>query len=439
MQEEIRIKKGSRRILTGLVQFFILMWVCTLISKAVYAYRLPIVSTQTPESKYIEHTVEAEGLVTAGGEVPVTYLPGLRLAGIFVRAGDRVKEGDVLFQIDIADLQALMDEKKCEISKITLQRNAILENQELARQKKELELARAREDYDTISRLENTRAGRAAEDYVQAEQAVQEGNGEKMLADALQSAAYGEADAKAKRDEAIKEADRRVEDALLPDGISSDSEAAQLTLEKMQKELSVYQEVLDAQGMVTAKQDGVVTDIFVTIGGRTPDTAVLLLSDESKPCQLKVILNGEQKKYVKLGDTVTLKLDGSYKTEDTVKYLAESKTLPGSYDLLFELPEGEGIPGMSGKLSCSQAGEKQPFCLPASAVYKENNRNYVYVLNERQGILGMEYYVEQVNVQVRDENESWTAVDTTALNAESRIIVSSTDEIKKGDVVRTCR
>lgn len=431
-----KTETGRKKIWTGLVLFLVFMWGCTLISKAVYTYRLPMVSTQKPEAKYIEHVVEAEGIVEAGGEIPVTYLAGLRLSGILVKTGQRVAEGDVLFQIDQTDLQALMNEKKDEISKVTLQINAILENQELARQKKELELARAREDYDITSRLENTQVGRAEESYVQAREDIEEGNGEEMLTDALQSAAYEEADAKAKRDEAVKEADRRVEDALLPDAATADLETAQLTLETLQKELSLYQEVLDEQGTVRAERGGVVTDIFVSAGERIPDTAVLLLSDESLPCQLKVTIDKEQKQYVKLGDTVTLKLDGSQETEDTVTYLGESKTLPGSYDLFFELPEGTGVPGMSGKLSCSQPGEKQFLCVPASAVYKEDNRSYVYVLKEREGILGMEYYVDEVNVKITDENESWAAVDAVALDGESEIIVSSTKEIKKGEVVR---
>ena len=434
--QEKEAGKSSRKILAGLVLFLGFMWVCTLVSRAVYAYRLPMVSTQTPERKYIEHIVEAEGIVVAGGEVPVTYLPGLRVASVSVRTGNRVAQGDVLFQIDLADLQELADKKKDEISKVSLQINAILENQELARQKKELELKRAREDYDITSRLENTQVGRAAESYVQAEQDVEEGKGEEMLTDALQSAAYGEADARAKRDEAIKEADRRVEDALLPDNASSDLETARLTLTQLQEELSLYQGVLSGQGMVTAGQGGVVTELFVKAGERLPDTAVLLLSDESLPCQLKVTLTKEQKKYVKLGDTVTLKLDGSSETENTVEYLAESQTMPGSYDLLFALPEGTGIPGMSGKLTCSSPGEKQPLCLPASAIYKADNRSYAYVLREREGILGMEYYVDEVTVKVRDENESWAAVEGAGLDGESRIIVSATKELKKGEVVR---
>ena len=160
-----RIKK----IIIAFAFFLILMLVCTVVSKSIYAYQLPMVSTVMPEEKYVEHLVEAEGIVAAGGERAVNYFPGLRVDAILVHVGDRVEEGDVLFQIDLDDLEEMIKEKEAEISQVSLQINAILENQAIAEQKKELELARAREDYDTTARIQDTQVGRAMESYVQAE------------------------------------------------------------------------------------------------------------------------------------------------------------------------------------------------------------------------------------------------------------------------------
>ncbi len=112
-------------------QPMVFMIICTLVSKSVYAYQLPRVSTCQPESKYIEHKVEAEGMVVAGGEKAVTYLPGLRIDSVLVQAGDKVEEGDVLFQIDLEDLKELIGEKKNERNMVSLRINAILENQEI--------------------------------------------------------------------------------------------------------------------------------------------------------------------------------------------------------------------------------------------------------------------------------------------------------------------
>ena len=63
------------------------------------------------------------------------------------------------------------------------------------------------------------------------------------------------------------------------------------------------------------------------------------------------------------------------------------------------------------------------------------NRSFVYVVKEREGILGMEYYVEQLSVKIADQNDSWVALDA-ALDKEDMILNSSTQEVKNGTIVR---
>lgn len=426
-----------KKVIAGFAVFLGFMVICTLISKSVYAYRLPVVSTCEPESKYIEHKVQAEGIVTAGGEKTVTALPGLRIDSVLVQVGEKVEEGDALFQVDLADIKKLMEEKQNEISKLSFQISAILENQATSQQRKELELARAREDYDTTSRLQDTQVGRALESYVQAENDLEENGGDEELKDVLQSAAYGEADAKAARDEAVKQAQRRVEDILLPEEVTTELETARLEQRLFSESLQEYQKVLDNQGIVRAPYGGVVTKVAVGAGERIPDTAVLLLSDESIPCRLKIVLDKEQKKYIGLGEQVLIRLEGkSRELEAKIDYLAESEGNPEKYEALITLPEGTGVPGMSGVVSRSENGEKHSLCLPADAVHSENDRNYVYLLKEREGILGQEYYVDEINVRVADKNDNWVAIEEGALDKESRIILSAAKEVEKGETVR---
>ncbi|MDO4303377.1 MAG: biotin/lipoyl-binding protein [Bacillota bacterium] len=429
--------QNMKKLLMGFAIFMMFMLVCTLISKSIYAYRLPMVSTIVPESKYVEHIVEADGIIVAGGEKPVTCLPGLRIDSVQVHVGDRVEEGDVLFRIDLEDLEQLMEEKRDEIAKVSLNIDTILENQEIAQQKRDLELARAREDYDITARLKDTEVGRAAENYVQAEKDMQENGDDEEAADALQRAAYDEADAKAERDEAVKQAGRRVEDALLPDTAASDLEIARLELADLEDSLNALWKIKEGEGVAAAPSSGVVTEIFIGVGDRVPDTAALLISDESLPCQLKVTITKDQKKYISLGDQVTVKLEGQGKElEETIDYLAESKSVPEGFEALINLPENTGVPGVSGTISRSEPGEKYKLCIPPTALYKKDDRYYVYVLKEREGILGEEYYVEEVNVKVLDQNDNWAAIEEGALDQESRIITSSTKEVSKGDVVR---
>ena len=430
-------EKRKKRIIAGFFIFLGMMWLCTVISKSIYASKLPVVLVEGIEQKYVEHIVEVEGIVVAGDKNPVTALSGLRIEQLFVQVGDRVEEGDVLFTIDMEDLNAMIEEKQAAISKIQVQVDAILANEELARQRKALEEERAREDYNALARYEDTLVGRAAEDVNQAEKDVQSHAGsDEELKDALQAAAYAEADAKWNRENTMKDAERKVEDILLPENEDASLETYQIELADMRDDLALFQEVKNADGQITAAQGGLITDIYVSVGSRVPDSAVLLLANDSVPCQFKTMLSKEQKSYVGLNDKVSLKLDGSSKETDVnVDYLAESETAPGNYEVYINLPEGMGMPGLSGVMKHTETGEKHHCCISPAALHEEQTRTYVYVVKEREGILGMEYYVEEVNVKVIDKNENWVAVEG-ALDGESQVIVSSTIAVQNGDIVR---
>lgn len=443
---------NRKKIITGFIIFLAAMWICTLISKSVYTTKLPVVSTASPESKYIEHRVEAEGIVIEGGKQAVNVLSGLRVESLMVHEGDRVEEGDALFQVDLDDLKEIIEEKQAKINSLQTEIDALLTNKELAQQKKELEEARAREDYDTTSRLEDTDVERAYDKYVRAEQELEDfkhdpdrwsmseearQEQEQALRDALQSAAYEEADAKRARDQAVKEAERSVEDSVFPEDIDAVLSVSQMELSGLKEELAPYLEILNNEGMITSNADGMVTNVYLEVGGRVPDSAAILLTDDSLPCQFKVILDKEQKKYVGYGEQVSVKLDGSSNTIDTaVDYFSESQSMPGSFETLIELPEKMGVPGLSGKLICSKQGEKYEYCVSLFALHKEETRNYVYVLKTREGILGEEYYVEEVNVKILDQNDDWAAIESGAIDKDSQIITSADKEFSRGDVVR---
>lgn len=455
----------KKKIIAGFVIFMGFMWLCTVISKSYYTTKLPVVSTVFPEEKYIEHIVEADGVIVEGGRWAVNALGGLRVKEVSVHVGDRVEEGDELFRIDLEDLRGIMEERQSQISKLQLQINAILENEEIARQKKEIDEKRAREDYDAAARQKDTEVGRAEERYARAMQDLEDaiygdteelteeetearmnGLGEEereRLEDALQSAAYAEADAKQERDNVMRNAQRAVEDTLLPESEDSALAVAREEIRLLESDMSSYQEIFNNQGVIAAGNSGMVTDIYVEAGSRVPDSAVMMLTDDSVPCQFKAIIDKEQRKYLGCGDDAVIKLDGTGKeTEVIIDYIFESQTMPGNYETFISLPDdessgsGKWIPGLSGVLKRAERGEKYRCCISPLAIYETKNRTFVYVLKQREGILGEEYYVEEINVKVLDENENWAAIETGALDENSRVITYSDREIAKGDVVR---
>lgn len=453
-------RSKKNKIVTAFFIFMGFMWLCTVISKGIYASQLPIVSTESIEQKYVEHIVRVDGIVVAGDKNPLTAPNGLRVDKLMVQVGDRIEEGDVIFTADMDDLDTMIKEKQTAVSRLQAQIDTILQNEELARQQKELEEQRAREDYDALARRQDTLVGRAEEEYSKIEEKIEEqinagrenyseddeyyyeeddfGEGyvDEALRDALKQAAYAEADAKWERDNIIRDAGRRVEDAAMPENVDAALELNRMELARLQEDLSRFSEIRDAGGQIRAGRSGLVTDIYISIGGRTSDSAVMLLADDSVPCRFKAVISQDQKKYVGLNDKVSLKLDGSSREKDlAIDFLSESASIPGSYEAYINLPEGTGMPGLSGTMSRSESGEKHPVCVTPQAVHREGVQSYVYVVKERDGILGKEYYAEQINVRVLDENDNWVAAEG-ALDSESVIITSSTKEVKNGDVVR---
>lgn len=459
--------KRKKKIASGLAGFLVFMWLCTLISKSIYAAKLPMVTTVSMQEKYVEHTVKAEGIVEAGAKRAVHVLGGLRVAELCVHTGDRVEEGALLFRVDLEDLTSLVEVRENACEKTRLQIDAILHNRELADARQAAEEARAREDYDAYARYQDTLVGRAAEAVAQAEEALEElqeenrahegdwknGDGEpkseeemeaerkareeaeEQLKQNLQAAAYAEADARWNRDNTLKDAGRRVEDSLEEKDADAALALYRTELAAAEEELAAYSKIAEQEGQILAPAAGIVTDIRVEVGGRVPDTASLLLSDDEVPCQFRVTLTKEDVSYVNLKDEVKLELDGSRPMDAVIDYLAENETMPGSFTAVINLPEGVGMPGQSGVLSRSEPGKKQNTCIPVSALYTTENRSFVYVAKEREGILGPEYYVEEITVSVLDKNDVWAAVQG-ALTEESRIVENATAEIKKGDVVR---
>ncbi len=459
--------KRRKRTAAGLAVFMAFMYLCTLVSKSVYVSGLPMVTIATVEAKYIEHVVEAEGIVEAGAKLPVKALSGLRVETLAVRAGDRVEEGDLLFTVDLEDLKETMAAQELVCEQKQLQIDALARNQELLQEQKALEEARAREDYDALARYQDTLVGRAAENVAQAEEALEdlqaenrehEGDWknaegepkteeemeaeqkareeeEERLKQELQAAVYAEADARWNRDNTIKDAGRKVEDTQQEENADAAMALCRTELDAARRKLDEYRAVLEQEGKMTSPGGGMVTDVYVEAGGRVPDTAAFLLADDHAPCQFRVSLTKEQKTYVNLNDDVELELDGQGKIDAQVDYLEENETAPGSYTALIKLPEGTGMPGLSGKFTCSKTGDRQPCCISLLALHSDNGRNFVYVVNEREGILGTEYYVEEINVIVIDKNDRLAAIEG-AVTAESRIVESSTKEIQKGDVVR---
>lgn len=674
------LKKKKKILYAGCV-FFVIMFLCTLLSKGIYGASLPQVETEKPEKRALGHMVEAEGMVTANREVAVDTVSGLKVNQIYVNLGDSVSANTLLFDVDQEDLKEKISEQELAIKKLEMSNEQARQQKELDAQKELLAQNRSLEDYaladteedrkieqagdavakaeeklddhlnnqprqtpdeernqkkeeykDWDSRMkdlqkqqisanseleaakaEEEAARKALDDYIAAhgdsgggdgdrgsdssgednnsgsgssggspdnhdggQEAVREntaqsregqasggsvsgndggsdgsgtaggdsaggdsvggsddggsaGDGSgtgggsdsgeasdnggtpnsgedntgggsgpaadperERLEEALKAAearresaegrvksieeelAKGSVDTKTKPDyanedsawenwestkksledsvdsakqnqensvwdklDAMLEAKRKVEDSTLAANPDLTLEMNQMEIAYRNEILQKYVQLQKADGQVFSEDNGIVTKIKISSGERVPDGASVVLADLDESFKFRTTLTREEKKYVDINDTVSLKLGNSGRTvEGQVAYLAESESTPGSYDAIVYLPPGEGAVGQSGTMMASSQSQSYPLTIPAKAVYTDNGISYVFVLRKQQGILGEELAASRVNVNVLDKNNKFASIEEGTIDADTEIIVDTTKALEEGAVVR---
>ncbi|MGI6000798.1 MAG: hypothetical protein ACOX8J_07305 [Candidatus Merdisoma sp.] len=171
MMELLRRQKNKIRAFGAFLAFMLL---CTLISRSVYASGLPQVSTEKPAVSALAHTAEAEGIVEAGRETAVTALSGLRCGNVLVHTGGRVDPETPLFQADLEDLKAQIEEMQLAVSKLQLEIQAQEQNRQLEAEQKSEQKDRAEADYDAAEESSSRSVARAEQDLAAEEAALKE-------------------------------------------------------------------------------------------------------------------------------------------------------------------------------------------------------------------------------------------------------------------------
>ncbi len=576
LTDEKIIELGKQRIRKwgkAFAVFLVLMWIFTIVSRAVYISKLPHVTTQTPEKRYIEHTVEADGIVVTGGECAVNTLSGLRVSSINVQEGDYVEKDTLLFTIDLNDLTDIINSKEAELTRLQCQLSDTQFNQTIDAQKKEVSIIWAQEDFDvadqetqlaidraikalqdaqtelnehlskpvpktsdsdreaewanyndwrsqgysisdqitekmreiddleeqlqqTETEISEKKAKKseisASEEYDEKEtdleecdKAITELSGKKSeleekikksndkvdslnddltshereavlepdyseeelaydawqktraaLEDAVYAANNALEDACYARNAALRQKARDLASAQVTSPADSTAALYGLQISQLNTELSRLYGIKNKNGEIKAENDGFISKILLTVGGRTTDTAAIMLTDASVPTQFKFSITKEQGRYLHLNDTFELKLNGALAPiEATADYYTQNAA--GGYDIICKLPENTAQVGTSGTITRKVQGDLQNLTIPADAVHTDQNQTtYVYILNESSGILGSEYHVTSLKVEIKDKNNTYAALSEGAVSGGTQIITSYTDEITQGAAVR---
>lgn len=558
-------KKSSLQVkaVKALAGFLILMFLLTILSRAADSLTIAKVTASAATGGVISHNIEVDGNITPNKDIAISTSANIKIASVEATEGKTVKKGDLLIQLDTADLKKklLKAQKELQVAKATASDKKA--NEAIAADTKSKSLQRTYEDYnqtvadanDSVSKAKsdmneawnayntyknsNSNSGETdttvrdslektveekqlaydkavanldgvekdieadvRKEIDKAEEASKDESGNSTLTqedkqkireqvnarpenvsllqnandqintakDALteaenalsayneqqnnsSSASYDEQlktlydDYKAKEEaynEAVKQrqstiqsANRTLEDAKAPENVDT---ATALTanddLEEKQLAVDELQKVMDVNGKITAPSDGLITKVNVTTGETTTEDTAIRISDQSAGYKFTATLDKASAKYLSKDDKVTLDLGNGTTVEGlTVQSIDVSAEDKNSYELTVSIPAKVKKLGSIATLKAEKASKKYDTCVPLGALHSDGDKYYVYVINEKDTILGTETAVDKVQVDILDKNNEQAAIEGS-FSWGQQFVLTSSKTLRNGDRVR---
>lgn len=558
-------KKSSLQVkaVKALAGFLILMFLLTILSRAADSLTIAKVTASAATGGVISHNIEVDGNITPNKDIAISTSANIKIASVEATEGKTVKKGDLLIQLDTADLKKklLQAQKELQVAKATASDKKA--NEAIAADTKSKSLQRTYEDYnqtvadanDSVSKAKsdmneawnayntyknsNSNSGETdttvsdslkktveekqlaydkavtnldgvekdieadvRKEIDKAEEASKDESGNSTLTqedkqkireqvnarpenvsllqnandqintakDALteaenalsayneqqnnsSSASYDEQlktlydDYKAKEEaynEAVKQrqstiqsANRTLEDAKAPENVDT---ATALTanddLEEKQLAVDELQKVMDVNGKITAPSDGLITKVNVTTGEMTTEDTAIRISDQSAGYKFTATLDKASAKYLSKDDKVTLDLGNGTTVEGlTVQSIDVSAEDKNSYELTVSIPAKVKKLGSIATLKVEKASKKYDTCVPLGALHSDGDKYYVYVINEKDTIMGTETAVDKVQVDILDKNNEQAAIEGS-FSWGQQFVLTSSKTLRNGDRVR---
>lgn len=248
-----------------------------------------------------------------------------------------------------------------------------------------------------------------------------------------ESAGWEEEDALLQKQKALKEAQRKVDDAVSPETAEDALTLYQLELDYEQTVLERYAKLQKAGGKVTAEEAGIITGVSVSAGADTPDGAAITYAALEENLKFLMSCTKEEKQYIGQGTQGRLAAGGIDETLE-IGYMEQKED--GSWNAEITLPQNSVSMGQSGRFTVDYQSESYSQCVPVEAVYTENNRSYIYVVRPQQGILGKELAAEKRYVTVEETGDQYAALAQGTLEEGEEVIVSTTKALEDGEVIR---
>ena len=159
------------------------------------------------------------------------------------------------------------------------------------------------------------------------------------------------------------------------------------------------------------------------------------MSDEQSGLFFTTTTDSKNREYLSAGDNATITGVGKETSDCSIVSLETSKD-GSSIKVSIAMQGDDFLPGESAQMTATRKSESYDYLVPVTAVWQENNKAYVLLLETENTVLGEQYIARKAEVQILDKNSSYAAVSGNSLSADCQIITDSDRTVGNGDVVR---
>ena len=453
--------------------FFSVMLIFTILSRVSDSVNVIQIQTKNPSNQVISHEVSGTGNVEGSQEVAVFVLENLQVEQVLVHQGQTVKKGDTLLKLSRESMEDAARNLEDKIKTLEGQAKDLESQNKVNSQKRASEQAWANNSYDLAVQSGNVSVDNAREELQAAQQRLGEFYREKEAktsGDDLSGFTDGEEDftdgettiaqeddstaeaalqsdlrarqealneAIAGRNQTLASAGKAVADASAPEASDSSLENVRRELENARADLEKVTALQNTDGIIASPTDGVIKNLAVQTGDLTGQTAAAVLYSSDGALRMTGTISKEDMKYVSAGVDVKLTDNNNNDISGaTVENITENDEDNDIRDLSIILPDDSMAIGQSGDFSISKDSGPYSCCVPISALYSEDGKDYVYVTDTENTVLGTVMTARKLEVTVQDQNQATAALGEGNLSTDQAVIVQSDRELKDGCRVR---
>jgi len=225
-------------------------------------------------------------------------------------------------------------------------------------------------------------------------------------------------------------------------------ELGQMRLEIAKEELSLFREKYPTDGKIRAGFAGMVYSVNAVPGETMkPNTSLISISRINSAANVVFYLPEDDAGFFTVGDSALLYYTETYDFDDTSQAFSfmKNSNISGKQYILkdnlykFYVPiQSEYIyHGQQIQLKITNKSPVYETVIPYEALHQGPNETFfVYVLKQRNGLFGNEYYPEAVNVNVMYENGISAAINTVNIRLRDSIVTWASGYLIPGETVR---